>query len=48
MSQPCVQVDGPQPGCSWFDDLKENIQVSDDEVSFNSDLFHSFTIQLQI
>ncbi|XP_021913096.1 sentrin-specific protease 1-like isoform X2 [Zootermopsis nevadensis] len=31
MSQPCVQVDGPQPGCSWFDDLKENIQVSDDE-----------------
>lgn len=42
--QPAVQLEGPQPGCSWFDELKENIEVSDDEVCFNSDLFYNFTL----
>jgi hypothetical protein len=39
-------ADNPQPGASWFDDLKENIETSDDEVCFNSDLFCTFTRQL--
>lgn len=30
--QPADHAHGPQPGCSWFDDCKENvIEVSDDE-----------------